>query len=171
MTTTDELSVISQIRGEVKSDSPALMADVLRGYGMTVYECDLNQVLRQSEASGILWNATRIREIFSSNLLPHSSFLRPVGSKRPSAERLLPRIKFSGFSDISVVPGDELIESLSSSYSRVGMDETMVITRSNKRANIYNQGIRNTVLDREDELCRGDLLMIVKNNYFWEMRN
>ena len=43
----------------------------------------------------------------------------------------------------------------------------MVITRSNKRANIYNQGIRNTVLDREDELCRGDLLMIVKNNYFW----
>ena len=47
------------------------------------------------------------------------------------------------------------------------MDETMVITRSNKRANIYNQGIRNTVLDREDELCRGDLLMIVKNNYFW----
>ena len=150
-----------------EEDSPALMADVLRGYGMTVYECDLNQVLRQSEASGILWNATRIREIFSSNLLPHSSFLRPVGSKRPSAERLLPRIKFSGFSDIAVVPGDELIESLASSYSRVGMDETMVITRSNKRANIYNQGIRNTVLDREDELCRGDLLMIVKNNYYW----
>ena len=74
-----------------EEESPALMADMLRGYGMTVYECDLNQVLRQSEASGILWNATRIREIFSSNLLPHSSFLRPVGSKRPSAERLLPR--------------------------------------------------------------------------------
>jgi hypothetical protein len=73
----------------------------------------------------------------------------------------------TGFPDIQVVPGDELIESLASSYSRVGMDETMVITRSNKRANIYNQGIRNTVLDREDELCRGDLLMIVKNNYFW----
>ena len=137
-----------------EEESPALMADVLRGYGMTVYECDLNQVLRQSEASGILWNATRIREIFSSNLLPPSSFL-------------LPRININGFPDIQVVPGDELIESLASSYSRVGMDETMVITRSNKRANIYNQGIRNTVLDREDELCRGDLLMIVKNNYFW----
>ena len=65
------------------------------------------------------------------------------------------------------MPGDELIESLSASYSKVGMDETMVITRSNKRANIYNQGIRNMVLDRESELCRGDLLMIVKNNYFW----
>ena len=133
-----------------EDESPALMADVLRGYGMKVYECDLNQVLRQSESSGILWNATQIRSI----LLSPSSFH-------------LPRIKFLGFADIQIVPGDELIESLSSSYSHVGMDETMVITRSNKRANIYNQGIRNTVLDREDELCRGDLLMIVKNNYYW----
>jgi tRNA A37 threonylcarbamoyladenosine biosynthesis protein TsaE len=135
-----------------EEESPALMADVLRGYGMTVYECDLNQVLRQSEDSGILWNATRIRE--QGNLIPPSTFH-------------LPQIKVDVFTDITVVPGDELIESLSSSYSRVGMDETMVITRSNKRANIYNQGIRNTILDREDELCRGDLLMIVKNNYFW----
>jgi len=66
-----------------------------------------------------------------------------------------------------VVTGDELVETLSSSYYQVGMDETIVITRSNKRANIYNQGIRNMVLDRDDELCRGDLLMIVKNNYYW----
>ena len=132
-----------------EDESPALIADVLRGYGMQVYECDLNQVLRQSESSGILWNATRIREIFSS------------------ATFHLPQIKVDGFADIQIVPGDELIESLSSSYSHVGMDDTMVITRSNKRANIYNQGIRNTVLDRDDELCRGDLLMIVKNNYYW----
>ena len=134
-----------------EEESPALMADVLRGYGMTVYECDLNQVLRQSEASGILWNATRIRRRLTADFLP--------------------QIRISGFPDIQVVPGDELIESLASSYSRVGMDETMVITRSNKRANIYNQGIRNTVLDREDELCRGDLLMIVKNNYFWSQES
>ena len=133
-----------------EEESPALMADVLRGYGMTVYECDQNQVLRQSEDSGVLWNATRIRaELTETGLMS------------------LPQIKLKGFADIQVVPGDELIESLSSSYSRVGMDETMVITRSNKRANIYNQGIRNTILDREEELCRGDLLMIVKNNYFW----
>ena len=79
----------------------------------------------------------------------------------------LPKIRFQGFPDIVNVPGDELIESLATSYSRGGMDETMVITRSNKRANIYNQGIRNTVLDREDELCRGDQIMIVKNNYYW----
>jgi len=134
-----------------EEESPALMADVLRGYGMTVYECDLNQVLRQSEASGILWNATRIRRRLTADFLP--------------------QIRISGFPDIQVVPGDELIESLASSYSRVGMDETMVITRSNKRANIYNQGIRNTVLDREEELCRGDLLMIVKNNYFWSQES
>ena len=127
-----------------EEESPALMSEVIRAYGMKVYECDLNQVLRQSEDSGILWNATRIR----GNIV-------------------LPKIKFQGFPDIRLVPGDELIEALSSSYSRVGMDETMVITRSNKRANIYNQGIRNTVLDREEVLCRGDQLMIVKNNYYW----
>ena len=130
-----------------ESESPALSASVLSGYGMKVYECDLSQVLRQSEASGILWNATRIRSL--------------------SGSLEYPRIKTSDFSDIQVVPGDELIETLASSYSRVGADETMVVTRSNKRANIYNLGIRNTVLDREEELCRGDQLIIVKNNYFW----
>jgi len=133
-----------------EEESPALMAAVLRGYGMTVYECDLNQVLRQSQESGILWNATMIRQ-----MVTHEEMTQ------------LPRIRLRGFADIQVVPGDELIESLATSYSRVGLDETMVVTRSNKRANIYNQGIRNTVLDREDELCRGDLLMIVKNNYYW----
>ena len=135
-----------------EEESPALAAQVLRGYGMRVYETDLNQVLRQSEDSGILWNATMIRGAW----------------REERGERIvLPRIRFQGFADIQVVTGDELIETLSSSYYHVGMDETIVITRSNKRANIYNQGIRNMVLDRDEELCRGDLLMIVKNNYFW----
>ena len=135
-----------------ETESPALSAQVLRGYGMQVYETDLNQVLRQSEVSGILWNATMIRGAW----------------REERGERIvLPRIRFQGFADIQVVTGDELIETLSSSYYHVGMDETIVITRSNKRANIYNQGIRNMVLDRDEELCRGDLLMIVKNNYFW----
>ena len=66
------------------------------------------------------------------------------------------------------MPGGELVEQLASSYSKVGMDDTIVVTRSNKRANIYNQGIRNMVLDREDELCSGDQIMIVKNNYSLE---
>ena len=138
-----------------EDESPALMADVLRCYGMKVYECDLNQVLRQrplegGQGSGILWNATMIRQMITHDEMTG-----------------LPRIRFEGFADIQSVPGDELIETLASSYSHVGLDETIVITRSNKRANIYNQGIRNTVLDREDELCRCDQLMIVKNNYFW----
>ena len=126
----------------------ALNGEVLRCYGLSVYETDLNEVLRQSRQSGILWNATRIREYGET-------------------ADMLPRIKIKGFADISIVPGDELIESLASSYSRVGTDETMVVTRSNKRCNIYNQGIRNTVLDREEELSRGDRLMVVKNNYHW----
>ena len=134
-----------------EEESPALSAQMLRGYGMRVYEADLNQVLRQSENSGVLWNATMIRNLWSGEAGMVS----------------LPKIRFQGFSDIQVVTGDELVETLSSSYYQVGMDETIVITRSNKRANIYNQGIRNMVLDRDDELCRGDLLMIVKNNYYW----
>ena len=134
-----------------EEESPALSANVLRGYGMRVYEADLNHVLRQGEDSGILWNATMIRNLWSDE----------VGMVS------LPKIRFQGFSDIQVVTGDELVETLSSSYYHAGMDETIVITRSNKRTNIYNQGIRNMVLDRDDELCRGDLLMIVKNNYFW----
>ena len=134
-----------------EEESPALSAQVLRGYGMQVYEADLNEVLRQGEDSGILWNATMIRNLW----------------RREAGMVSLPKIRFQGFSDIQVVPGDELVDTLSSSYYRAGMDDTIVITRSNKRANIYNQGIRNMVLDRDDELCRGDLLMIVKNNYFW----
>lgn len=66
---------------------------------------------------------------------------------------------------MAVVPGDELIEQLGSSYGTAGLDDTIVITRSNKRANIYNQGIRNTILDREEALSTGDILMVVRNKY------
>ena len=97
-----------------EQESPALRADVLKAYGLQVYECDLNEVLRQSQHSGILWNATAIREMITRNTATQ-----------------LPKIRLKGFADISVVHGDELIESLTSSYSAVGMDETMVITRSN----------------------------------------
>ena len=131
-----------------EDESPALMGPVLRGYGLQVYETDLNEVLRQSQESGILKNATMVRQ-----MITHDEMTQ------------LPRLRLKGFADICVVHGNELIESLATSYSRVGVDETIVVTRSNKRANIYNQGIRNMVLDREEELSRGDQLMIVKNNY------
>ena len=131
-----------------EEESPALRSDVLRAYGLTVYECDLNEVLRQSQDSGILYNATVIRQ-----MITHDEVTQ------------LPKIRFKGFADISIVPGDELIERLASSYSEMGIDETMVITRSNKRANVFNQGIRNMVLGREEELTTGDMLMVVKNKY------
>ena len=137
-----------------EQESPALRADVLKAYGLQVYECDLNEVLRQSQHSGILWNATTIREMITYNTATQ-----------------LPQIHLKGFADISIVHGEELIESLTSSYSAVGMDETMVITRSNKRANIFNQGIRNTILGREEELTTGDLVMVVKNKYLEKDRS
>ena len=133
-----------------EEESPALSSAFMAGYGLKVYESDLNEVLRQSQESGILYNATVIRQ-----MITHDEATE------------LPRIRFHGFADIVCVPGDELIESLATSYSNVGMDETMVVTRSNKRANIYNQGIRAQVLWREEQLTSGDWLMVVKNNYYW----
>ena len=133
-----------------EEESLALNAAMLQGYGLTVYECDLNEVLRQSEQSGILYNATMIRQ-----MITHDDITQ------------LPKIRFTGFSDIKPMPGAELIEALADSYHHVGLDDTIVVTRSNKRANIFNQGIRNMVLDREEELSQGDILMIVKNNYYW----
>ena len=133
-----------------EEESPALNAAMLQGYGLTVYECDLNEVLRQSKQSGILYNATMIRQ-----MITHDDITQ------------LPKIRFTGFSDIRQMPGAELIEALADSYHHVGLDDTIVVTRSNKRANIFNQGIRNMVLDREEELSQGDILMIVKNNYYW----
>ena len=137
-----------------EGESPALSKDYMRGYGMNVYEADLNEVLRQEQESGILYNATMIRQMITHDELTQ-----------------MPKVVFKGFADICMVPGNELIESLNSSYSQVGMDETMVVTRSNKRANIYNMGIRNSILGREEQLTTGDLLMIVKNNYFWTAKD
>lgn len=160
---------VAQLPPVGENESPALMTDMLRSYGLTVYECDLNEVLRQAEDSGILWNATRIREYEGAEVRGYEDSFDAGGNLAPSHLRtpVPPKIRIDGFDDIQVMPGDELIESLATSYSRVGVDDTMVVTRSNKRANIYNQGIRNTVLDREDELCTGDRIMIVKNNYYW----
>ena len=130
--------------------SPALFPDALKGYGLQVVQANLIQVMRQMESSGILWNATRLRQLMADDLFDS-----------------LPKIKISAFADVKQLPGLELIETLNASYDQVGMDETIIISRSNKRANLYNNGIRNQILYREDELNTGDLLMVAKNNYFW----
>ena len=133
-----------------EEQSPALATEALKGYGLNVIEVDLTQVVRQVQSSGILWNATQIRQLIAED----ECFS-------------LPKIKVSGFPDIQVVRGDELIYTLTGCYEKDGMDETIVVCRSNKRANIYNKGIRAQILYREDELNTGDLLMVAKNNYFW----
>ena len=132
-----------------ETEAPALNTAVLEGYGLKVWECSLASVLRQSQFSGILYNATQIRALID--------------------EPVLPRIRLWSFTDVQRIPGDELIESLATSYSEAGIDDTIVLTRSNKRANVYNQGIRASVLDREEALCTGDMVMMVKNNYFYTL--
>ena len=131
-----------------EEESPALSAMVLEGYALRVYRADLAEVVRQAALSGILYNATVIRAMITHD-----------------AATQLPRIRLAGFADICVVPGNELVDALAASYHAVGIDDTMVITRSNKRAKVYNLGIRAMILDREDDLATGDMLMVVKNHY------
>ena len=133
-----------------EASSPALDADYLKRYGMEVMEMEMTEVLRQEQASGILWNATQLRE-----LIMRGQF------------NVLPKFRFKGFVDIRVISGDELIETISDCYDHDGIEETIVICRSNKRANIYNNGIRGRILWREEELESGDMLMVTKNNYYW----
>ena len=131
-------------------NAPALLSSYLSGYGMEVFDYDLLEVMRQSQGSGILTNAVALRSLLLNDTISG-----------------LPKMRFSGFADISVCHGSDLIEQLAYSYSHAGTDETIVITRSNKRANIYNMGIRNQVLGCEEELSANDQIMIVKNNYYW----
>ncbi len=133
-----------------EEESPALSANALKGYGLKVYEGMLTEVVRQLSDSGILWNATELRRYIAEE-----DFFT------------LPPIRVEDFPDIKVIPGNELIEAITDSYDHVGLDETIVVCRSNKRGNIYNKGIRNTILFREEELETGDLLMVAKNNYYW----
>ena len=133
-----------------EEESQALSPDILKGYGLVVYESCLTEVVRQMHDSGILWNATELRRYIAEE----DYFT-------------LPPIRVEGFPDVKVVNGNELIETIDECYNKVGMDETIVVCRSNKRANIFNKGIRNMILYREEELESGDLLMVAKNNYFW----
>lgn len=134
--------------------SPALREEVLRSKGLNVMTAALTQVVRQQEESGILFNATRLRAL--------------IGQGGEMAG--LPRIRFEGFADVRVVPGDELIETLASCYARDGIDDTRVVCRSNRRCVIYNNGIRVQILSREGTLCAGEEVMVAKNNYYWADR-
>ena len=140
----------AQLPPVMQAYSPALKVDVLQAYGLEVFSSTMTQIVRQAENSGILFNATHIRNILLSG----------------KTEKY-PKLKVQNFDDIKRITGEELIDLINSSYDKDGIDNTMIITRSNKRSNIYNQGVRNRILYREDELSGGDMLMITKNNYFW----
>ncbi|MDD2798929.1 MAG: ATP-binding domain-containing protein, partial [Bacteroidales bacterium] len=134
-----------------QSESPALNRSILESYGLDVIEHTLNEVARQSQESGILHNATKLRKQIEKNENLDS----------------LPLLDTDNFPDLKIINGDDLPDIISNCYGRDGIEETILITRSNKRANLFNQGIRGRVLYREEELSNGDLIMITKNNYFW----
>ena len=140
----------AQLPPVMQSESPALQVETLRGYQLHVIEASLTQVVRQERNSGILTNATLLRDAL-----------------RNACVEIFPKLQLKGFTDCRKVTGEELIEELASAYSRDGVEETMVISRSNKRATIYNNGIRNRILYREEELSTGDRLMVARNNYYW----
>lgn len=129
--------------------SPALDPAVLEQYDLAVKSIFLDDVVRQSLDSGILMNANMLR--------------RGVEKKK----KLWPQFQTSGFPDISRIYGADLIEGISDAFDKVMMANTIVVTRSNKRANIYNEGIRSKILWKEEEITEGDMLMVVRNNYFW----
>ncbi|MDR2473939.1 MAG: AAA family ATPase, partial [Tannerella sp.] len=130
------------------SESPALNADYLKKYNLKPVEIILTEVVRQESHSGILINATDIRNALQTG-----------------QTSLYPSITLSGYADIRKIEGADLIEELSSAYGRDGIDDTIVICRSNRSAVIYNTGIRNRILYREEEISSGDRLMVVKNSY------
>lgn len=133
--------------------SPAFNRDVLEGYGVNVTEVYLRDVVRQSEQSGILHNATMLRK------------------QMELGKDDYPKIQLKGFPDIERVAGSELIELINDTYDKYGIEDTMIVSRSNKRANKFNEGIRRQILWREEEISAGDYLMVVKNNYHWLQDN
>jgi exodeoxyribonuclease-5 len=128
--------------------SPALDPDALKEFGFGLISAELKQVIRQSETSGILMNATKVRLQIADNDL------------------VRPALECAHFRDVRRITGNELIDEISSSYGTCGIDGTIIVVNSNKQANRYNEGIRNRIFFREEEISPGDMVMVVKNNYF-----
>ncbi len=132
------------------SVSPALDTEFLkRIFNIDIEESEMTQVVRQSEDSGILRNATDIRQKISRG------------------DTIAPFFTLDDQVDVIRINGLELEDALNDMYSRYGIEESVIITRSNKRANIFNREIRNRILFREEEVAAGDIMMVVRNNYFW----
>lgn len=137
--------------------SPALDETYMSGYQLSIFSHTLTEVARQAIDSEILENATRLRPLALGD------------STEEICNGLVDNIwKIIEFrKDICTVSGTELLEAIEQSYSEVGVEETILLTRTNKRTNIYNQGIRARILWKEEEIGNGDRVMVCKNNYFW----
>lgn len=144
-----------------QSDSPAMNLDRLKKLGLAPFTHTLDIPVRQAAESGILYNATVVRQILAKLNNGEPSGLYPGQ---------LP-FKLDGFSDIKTVSSAELSDELSTSWSTVGAEETLIVTRSNGRANRFNQAIRNMVLYADEPLQQGDRLVIAKNDYYWGRQN
>ena len=140
---------VAQLPPVGQSQSPAMNPKVLASYGLQPQVVQLTSIARQDSDSGILYNATMLRQNMHQEPLP------------------TPKLRLQAFPDIEAVSGEFLLETISDSYSRPGMAETAIITRSNKRAAQFNMGIRNSILYREDLLVSDEMLLVVKNNYYW----
>lgn len=135
-----------------QSESPALDERYLAAsFGLNVSSGELTEVVRQQHLSGILSNATSLRDQIAS-LVGGDEAELPLFQTTPDVVRLM---------------GEDLMETLFREYEGAALEDVVVVTRSNKRANLFNQGIRNSVLFREEEVNAGDYLMVVKNNYYW----
>ena len=131
--------------------SPALNIDTLgMHYNKEIKHIEFDEVMRQEEKSGILFNATELRDVLKEEL--YESF----------------KFNLKGFKDIiRLTDGYDIQDAINSAYSNYSIEDTAFIVRSNKRANQYNEQIRTRILDKDSELSTGDFLMVVKNNYFW----
>lgn len=152
-----------------EEESPALQPQVLEQYGLHVRMVELTEVVRQAEASLVLRNATHLRLHISAfdGSEVSGTYAHDDTVEEEINDNGLPLITVGERSEVCIMPGNELIDALETSYRNWGIDDTIIITRSNKRANIYNNGIRARIFDREELLERGDLIMVVKNNYYW----
>jgi exodeoxyribonuclease-5 len=133
--------------------SQSMNKSFLETFSLKVVDHELKEVVRQVNESGILFNASALRELIVNE-----------DSSRP-------KFSINGFTDIKRISGSELLDNISEAYRKYGKEDTIVICRSNKTANSYNQGIRGKILSREEELSSGDMLMVVKNNYHWLEQN
>lgn len=143
--------------------SPALDASALRRLGMDVEEIELTQVLRQARESGILANATSLRDTIRTE---KDAILAHMDSISFNRAKLFPRLRVNAL-DVIRLSGEDFSDTVSASFDKVGVEESKVICVSNKRAVLFNKSIRSTVLYREDELNAGDSLLVAKNNYLW----